>query len=106
MTKEIEIETVTILIRKDGNNFCATLDDFIDLQASPAGFGDTKVEAIIGLMAEKEVKEKFEITKEQTCEELGCENGVIYLDPQDSCSCHISPPCPKCTNSQPCPNCG
>ncbi len=57
-----EIETVTIFIKKDGDDFCATLDDFLDLQQSPAGFGDTKVEAIIKLMAEKEVIEKLEIT--------------------------------------------
>lgn len=34
---------------KDGNAWCAVHPDFIDLQASPAGFGDTPQEAIANL---------------------------------------------------------
>ncbi len=34
---------------RDGNAWCATRQDFIDLQASPAGFGDTALEALAAL---------------------------------------------------------
>ena len=33
----------------DGDQWCATYPNFIDLQESPAGFGSTKVEALINL---------------------------------------------------------
>lgn len=33
----------------DGDKWCATLEDFIDLMKSPAGFGDTKQEALESL---------------------------------------------------------
>lgn len=36
-------------VRLDGNQWCATNPDFIDLQQSPAGFGDTAEEAIEAL---------------------------------------------------------
>lgn len=34
---------------KDGNRWCATKGNFIDLQNSPAGFGSTALEALAGL---------------------------------------------------------
>lgn len=34
---------------KDGDQWCATYDDFVDLQESPAGFGDTALEALAAL---------------------------------------------------------
>ena len=37
---------------KDGDKWCATWSDFINLQKSPAGFGDTKEEAIENLTEE------------------------------------------------------
>jgi hypothetical protein len=37
----------------DGDKHCATYPDFINLQESPAGFGDTPHEAIINLLTEK-----------------------------------------------------
>jgi len=37
---------------KDGSAWCATRNDFIDLQESPAGFGDTALEAIAALAKE------------------------------------------------------
>ena len=37
-------------IRLDGNQYCATYPSFIDLQASPAGFGDTPKEAVAALV--------------------------------------------------------
>lgn len=37
-------------IRKDGAAWCATHPDFIDLQVSPAGFGDTPEEAVANLL--------------------------------------------------------
>lgn len=45
----------------DGNKWCATAFDFVDLQASPAGFGATKLEAMAGL-----------------CKELGFKGGKIW----------------------------
>lgn len=42
-----------IRIFKDGDKWCATYIDFVDLQTSPAGFGDTQVEAIIDLRKEE-----------------------------------------------------
>lgn len=39
-------------IRLDGNQWCATNPDFINLQESPAGFGDTPEEAIEALAKE------------------------------------------------------
>ena len=36
-------------IRLDGNQYCATYPDFINLQVSPAGFGDTPGEAAAAL---------------------------------------------------------
>jgi hypothetical protein len=36
----------------DGNAWCATLANHIDLQTSPAGFGDTALEAIAALCRE------------------------------------------------------
>lgn len=36
----------------DGDSWCAVEDDFIDLQISPAGFGDTEQEAISNLIEE------------------------------------------------------
>lgn len=44
----------TVIIEKDGNAFCAHFDDFINLQESPAGFGDTTKEAKEMLYAESE----------------------------------------------------
>lgn len=37
----------------DGNAWCAVLPDFIDLQASPAGFGATPEEARLALAVER-----------------------------------------------------
>jgi len=36
----------------DGSAWCATLGDFIDLQSSPAGFGNTPLEAMAALCSE------------------------------------------------------
>jgi len=37
---------------RDGNQWCANFDDFVNLQESPAGFGDTKEEAFNALKEE------------------------------------------------------
>jgi len=39
-------ERVGAKLFKDGDFWCATRKDFIDLQQSPAGFGDTALEAL------------------------------------------------------------
>ena len=41
-----------VILKMDGNQWCATYDDFINLQESPAGFGDTQDEAILNLIKE------------------------------------------------------
>ncbi len=40
---------VGVLLKLDGGKWCATRGDFQDLQASPAGFGETKLEAMAEL---------------------------------------------------------
>lgn len=43
-----------VKIKMNGDQFCVTKLDFINLQESPAGFGDTKEEAIKNLEAQIE----------------------------------------------------
>lgn len=38
---------------KDGLSWCATREDFVDLQNSPAGFGDTPIAAMDALLREQ-----------------------------------------------------
>jgi len=40
---------IGVRLVKDGDAWCATRVDFVDLQESPAGFGDTCLEAMAGL---------------------------------------------------------
>lgn len=40
-----------VSVQKDGNSWCATRHDFINLQESDAGFGDTIKEAVDDLRA-------------------------------------------------------
>jgi hypothetical protein len=44
----MEKETYNLFM--DGDRWCATLADFIDLQSSPAGFGATRLEALANLL--------------------------------------------------------
>jgi hypothetical protein len=39
-------------IRRDGAAWFATRSDFVDLQTSPAGFGETPVDALVDLLRE------------------------------------------------------
>ena len=39
---------------KDGTAWCATPPGFIDLQSSPAGFGDTQEQAVKALIADQQ----------------------------------------------------
>jgi len=45
-------EAVGLKLSMDGSSHCATRMDFIDLQESPAGFGDTALEAMAALCKE------------------------------------------------------
>jgi hypothetical protein len=45
-------EHVGARLEMDGNEWCATRSDFINLQESPAGFGDTCLDALIALARE------------------------------------------------------
>jgi hypothetical protein len=49
--KEVDIGAGFHLLR-DGDAWCAVGPEFLDLQMSPAGFGDTKEEAVKTLRAE------------------------------------------------------
>lgn len=43
---------MTYKVFKDGDSWCAIRDDFVNLQVSPAGFGDTPVAAVDALLKE------------------------------------------------------
>jgi hypothetical protein len=45
-------ENDTVRTFMDGDSWCATYWDFYNLQDSPAGFGDTELEALNNLIAE------------------------------------------------------
>ncbi len=45
-------ERVGALVHMDGKSWCATRKDFVNLQESPAGFGDTALEAMAALAKE------------------------------------------------------
>jgi len=43
------MEKIKLEIYKNGDRWCAVFDDFEDLQANPAGFGDEPVSALVSL---------------------------------------------------------
>jgi hypothetical protein len=45
-------ELIGCVLKLDGNSWCAHRTDFTNLQESPAGFGDTKLEAMAELCKE------------------------------------------------------
>lgn len=45
MTAENQTPEKKVIFKQDGDKICATFDDFVNLQESPAGFGDTEAEA-------------------------------------------------------------
>lgn len=45
---------LNIVLERDGNAWCAHYEDFINLQESPAAFGDTTFEAVIKLLCHPE----------------------------------------------------
>lgn len=56
---EIEQDKVNakiVIIVPDEKKFCATRGDHINLQESPAGFGDTEVKALEDLFKEEQKK--------------------------------------------------
>ena len=44
-----EFAEIQIRIYKDGSDWCSVLSDFVDLQQSQAGFGNTPLEAVVNL---------------------------------------------------------
>ena len=46
---ELYAEHRNLLINRDGNTWCASGPGFVDIQQSPCGFGETKLEAIAEL---------------------------------------------------------
>ena len=55
---QVFAERVKLKLSKDGNQWCATFQDFINLQESQAGFGETALEAFADL-AKPELLEKY-----------------------------------------------
>lgn len=51
---ECGVPAKALCLFKDGNQWCATYADFINLQESPAGFGETWEEAARGLQSAEE----------------------------------------------------
>jgi hypothetical protein len=47
-----EVQAPEVIFSQDGDKICATFKDFINLQESPAGFGDTEEEAKANLFQE------------------------------------------------------
>lgn len=62
---------------KDGDKMCAVFGDFIDLEQSPAGFGDTFVKAMEDLDRNK--SSKFVYVRYEKCPEC----------PGDGRQCHL-----------------
>jgi len=50
------VDRIGARIFMDGNAWCATRRDFVDLQKSPAGFGETALEALAALCKELKLK--------------------------------------------------
>ena len=46
-------EVADLRLYRDGDQWCATLGDFRDLQESPAGFGKTALAACLALAAKQ-----------------------------------------------------
>jgi hypothetical protein len=49
---EIYAERIGVIVKKDGNMWCVHRQDFTNLQESPAGFGETILEALAELCKE------------------------------------------------------
>lgn len=47
---QIFLKCARFKIYIDGNKWCATFDDFENLQESPVGFGDDEYEAVVALL--------------------------------------------------------
>ena len=52
---------ISIIIEKDGNQWCAHREDFVNLQESIAGFGYTETQALAELL-EEERKDEIPIS--------------------------------------------
>lgn len=51
---QIFLKCARFKIYIDGNKWCATFDDFENLQESPVGFGDDEYEAVVALLEDFE----------------------------------------------------
>lgn len=49
---DVYAERIGVVLTLDGDNWCATRTDFVNLQESPAGFGSTKLAAMAQLCHE------------------------------------------------------
>jgi hypothetical protein len=57
-----------IRVFRDGNGWCATFDDYINLQESPAGFSGTEIGAIIDLYRDRDQTSEFQMMEKLTNE--------------------------------------
>lgn len=69
-----------INVKKDGDQWCATFDDFVNLAESPAGFGPTPREAITNLRAADIYGEQNHPTPEPTIPVSEVEAVIEELD--------------------------
>ena len=60
-----------VCLFRDGDKICAVMGDFIDLQSSPAGFGDDFEEAINALNLERKKTMAFRDPTKQEEEAMG-----------------------------------
>jgi hypothetical protein len=88
-----------IILKRDGNSICAHLNDFINLQESPAGFGATLKEAVVGLL--KDLKYHCHSAMwtgygapAGTCDEPAFSN-EIHLNALSMMLCRETTRCPK-----------
>ena len=75
----------------DGNMFCAVLPDFVNLQKSPAGFGETEEDAINDLHKTlgAEVGKAVQVKTLEDIEKYAEERRALICD-----SGHFQRPCP------------
>jgi hypothetical protein len=57
-----------IRVFRDGNGWCATFDDYINLQESPAGFSGTEIGAVIDLYQDRDQSSELEMMEKLTHE--------------------------------------
>lgn len=76
----------------DGNSWCATGKGFINLQESPAGFGDNPVAALQALLSEEA---RIEVRRCEGLRRWKCNNCETKFE-RGMVAVGKAPPCPRC----------